>query len=111
MSEDPGVAYAIPREGSNIWVDTMVICAKAPNAPGAHAFIDFILDADIGAKLSDFNRFASPNDAALPKIRAEDRKNAAIYPNDATMKNLEYLEDVGHDSRFYDQAWTDLKAK
>ncbi|HTM23103.1 MAG TPA: spermidine/putrescine ABC transporter substrate-binding protein [Kofleriaceae bacterium] len=111
MLEDKGLAYAIPREGSNIWVDNMVIPAKAPNPAGAHAFIDYILDAEVGAQLSNFNRYASPNGAAMAKIREEDRKNPAIYPDQETVKNLEYLEDVGIDSRYYDEAWTDLKAK
>jgi len=109
--EDGHLAYALPKEGSIVWVDAMTVPAKAPNAEGGHKFINFILDARVGARLSDFNRYATPNAASLPLIQKEDRESPAIYPAAAEVKKLEYIEDVGEATRLYDEVWTAVKAR
>jgi spermidine/putrescine transport system substrate-binding protein len=110
--ENPGkVAFTIPREGATLWVDSMMIPAKAPNPEEAHRFINFILDPKVGAQLSNFNRYATPNKAALPHINPADRKNPAIYPPGDLMKRLEFILDLGKDNRIYDEVWTAVKSR
>lgn len=109
--EDQNVAFVVPREGTLIWVDAMTVTAKAPNRENAHKFINYILDADVGAKLSNFNRYATPNAASLPKITPEDRADTAIYPSEEDMAKMEYLVDLGEDIRAYDEAWTAVKSR
>ncbi|MBW6394429.1 MAG: spermidine/putrescine ABC transporter substrate-binding protein [Thermus sp.] len=110
--ENPGkVEFTIPKEGATLWVDSLMIPAKAPNPEAAHLFINFILDAKVGAQLSNFNRYATPNRAALPYIRPEDRKNPAIYPSPEVMKRLEFILDLGKDNRIYDEVWTAVKSR
>jgi spermidine/putrescine transport system substrate-binding protein len=111
IDEKPTLAYAIPSEGSNIWVDVMLITAKAPNKAGAHAFINYILDGKVGAQNAQFIRYATPNQASLALLKPEDRANPGIYPTAETRKRLQYLEDLGKDTRLYDQAWTTVKTK
>jgi len=111
MSEDPNVDFVIPREGSILWVDAMAIPAGAPNPEGAHKFINYLLDAKTGAKLANFIRYASPNAAALPLVNAADRSNPKIYPPEEVMKRLDYLEDLGADTRLYDEVWTAVKSR
>lgn len=113
VAENPNakLAFRLPKEGGIIWVDVMMIPAKSPNLDAAHKFINYILDAKAGAQLSNFNRYATPNAAAMPFIRDEDRTNAEMYPSDEMMKKLEYLEDVGKDTRLYDEVWTTVKAR
>ncbi|WP_117236905.1 polyamine ABC transporter substrate-binding protein [Thermus sediminis] len=110
--ENPSrVAFAIPQEGATLWVDSMMIPARAPNPEGAHRFINFILDPKVGAQLSNFNRFATPNKAALPYINPKDRRNPAIYPSPEAMRRLEYILDLGRDNRIYDEVWTAVKSR
>ncbi|MGK0620133.1 polyamine ABC transporter substrate-binding protein [Meiothermus cerbereus] len=110
--ENPGkVGFTIPQEGSTLWVDSMMIPAKAPNPEAAHLFINFILEPMVGAQLSNFNRYATPNKAALPHIRPEDRKNPAIYPDAQVMKHSEFILDLGKDNRIYDEVWTAVKSR
>jgi spermidine/putrescine transport system substrate-binding protein len=108
---DPAVEFLLPREGAVVWVDAMTVSAAAKNRGAAHAFINFILDGQVGARLSNFNRYATPNKAALALVRPEDRGNPAIYPPAEAMKKLDYLVDVGDDTRLYDEAWTRVKAR
>lgn len=111
IAEDPGIGFLIPREGTLIWVDAMTIPARAPHPEQAYRFINHILDAEVGAQLSDFNRYATPNQASLPLIRAEDRANPIIYPADEVRARMEYIEDVGADTRLYDEVWTAVKSR
>jgi spermidine/putrescine transport system substrate-binding protein len=109
--ENKNVGFVVPREGAALFLDNMAIPAKAPNPQAAHQFINFILDAKIGAQLSNYNRYATPNKAALPFINAADRKNPAIYPDAATMQKLEFVLDLGRDTRLYDEVWTAVKSR
>lgn len=103
--------FLVPDEGSIIWVDTMLLTASGKNSDLAATFMDFILDARNGARLSNYINYATPNAAALPDIIEESRKNIRIYPSDAQLKTLEYLEDVGDATRLYDAVWTAVKAR
>jgi spermidine/putrescine transport system substrate-binding protein len=110
-ADDDDVAFLLPKEGSVIWFDSMTIPAKAPHVDYAHKFMNFILDARVGAKLSNFNRYATPNEASLPLITPADLGNPAIYPTAEQMKTLECVEDVGDDTRLYDEVWTAVKSR
>ncbi len=110
-TENPNIGYFVPREGAHIWLDVMAIPAKAPNPELANRFINFILDAEVGAQLSNYNRFATPNAAALPLIDPEDRKNPAIYPDEETFAKLGYLKVLsGEELRLIDALWTTVKS-
>lgn len=111
LSDDKETAYIIPKEGSVIWVDNLAVLAKAPHRELAEKFINFILDAKIGAQLSDYTQFATPNEAARAFIKPEDLKNAAIYPSPEVMARLEFLNDLGPKLRLYDEAWTEIKTR
>ncbi|MCX7601107.1 MAG: spermidine/putrescine ABC transporter substrate-binding protein [Meiothermus sp.] len=109
--ENKNVGFVVPKEGAALFLDNLAIPARAPNPQAAHQFINFILDARIGAQLSNFNRYATPNKAALPFINPADRKNPAIYPDAATMAKLEFVLDLGKDTRLYDEVWTAVKSR
>lgn len=111
MTEDKQTDYIIPREGSQIWQDNLAVLAKAPHREIAEKFINFLLEAQVGARISNFTQFATPNRAALQFIKPEDLKNPAIYPSPEVMAKLEFLEDVGARSRLYDEIWTQIKSK
>jgi spermidine/putrescine transport system substrate-binding protein len=111
VAEDKETAYVIPKEGSVIWVDNLVVLAKAPHRDLAEKFINYILDPKVGAQLSAFTQFSTPNKAAREFVSPDDLKNPAIYPPAETMARLEFLEDLGGKLRLYDEVWTQVKAK
>jgi spermidine/putrescine transport system substrate-binding protein len=111
MKEDGETYYFIPKEGSQIWVDNLAICARAPNRVVAEKFLNFILTPEIGAKLADYNQYATPNKASLAHVAPEHLKNPMIYPPTEVMKRLEFLRDVGRATRLYDEVWTHVKAQ
>ena len=111
MKDDPTTYFFVPKEGGEIWLDNMAIPAKAPNRAMAEKFINYILDAKIGAQLSNFNQYATPNIAAREFISPADLKNIAIYPSDEQMKTLEFVKDLGSKTGWYDELWTAIKSK
>ena len=111
VTEDPdNLAFIIPKEGSEIWYDSMCIPAQAPNPDAAHKWINFVLDAQVGADLSNYNQFATPNEASMQYITPEDLENPGIYPTPDIMKVLHFTKDLGKDNQLMDQAWTRAKS-
>jgi spermidine/putrescine transport system substrate-binding protein len=104
------LGFTVPAEGSEIWVDSMCIPARAPNADAAHKWINWILEAKVGAELSNYNQYATPNAAAEPFITPEDLKHPGIDPTEEIMKKLHFTKDLGKDNRIMDEAWTRAKS-
>ncbi|MEN9253103.1 MAG: spermidine/putrescine ABC transporter substrate-binding protein [Thermostichales cyanobacterium BF4_bins_65] len=109
--EDEDIQYFIPEEGANIWMDNLAIPAQAPNVALAHQFINYILDPQVGARLSNYNRYPTPNKAALPLITPEDLQNPAIYPDETKMEKLFFFKPLeGENARLIDAVWTKVKS-
>ena len=111
MADDPDTYYFVPKEGGVLWVDNMAIPSKAPHRYWAEKFINFILDPKVGAQLSNYNQYATPNKAAMPLIKPEDLQNPAIYPSAEIMNGLQFVNDVGDKGKLYDEVWTKVKSK
>lgn len=111
MKENPNIRYAIPKEGAIVWTDNMAIPKGAPNKEVAEKFINFILEPELGAKISNFIHYGSPNKTARDKglIDEKDLRNSSIYPPDKVFSKLKYVKDVGKATALYDEAWTEVK--
>jgi spermidine/putrescine-binding protein len=88
-------AYVIPDEGATLWTDNMAIPANADHPCTAHTFINYLMDAENGAQLTNWTYYASPNAAAEEFILAEILEDTAIYPDEAAFEKLEAIEDTG----------------
>jgi spermidine/putrescine transport system substrate-binding protein len=100
--------FFLPKEGAEIWVDTMAIPTHAPHPDLAHQFINFILDAENGATLSNFNQYASPN-AASQKLLTGIMSSEIINPTPEQMKRLVFLAPLrGAQYKLFNQIWTSV---
>lgn len=104
--------YVIPKEGTRVWVDNLAIPVGAANPALAAVFIDYILDPQVGADISNFTAYASPNQAAIDGNLIDERylTNLAIYPDAATAQNLFYIKSSEQLEPIYAQDWDQLKA-
>jgi putrescine transport system substrate-binding protein len=75
------VGYAIPDEGAHLWFDMLVIPADAPNPEGAHAFINFVMEAQIAADITNYVMFPNANAASNEFIDPEVLNDPTIYPS------------------------------
>lgn len=87
------VLYRIPREGTLIWFDTMAIPADAPHPGNARAFIDFMLQPEAIAELTNELFFANANHAATPLLDEAVSGDPDIYPPEAVRARL-FAEEV-----------------
>jgi spermidine/putrescine transport system substrate-binding protein len=114
-SEDPeaykNIEFTIPKEGAELWVDSMMIPAEAPNPDLAHKFINFILDAEIGARLSNWTFYSSPNEAAQPKLDPALQEPPAT-PTQQQMERLSFTPSLsGEKLQSFQQLWTDVQSR
>ena len=86
--KDYEIDYSIPVEGAQMWFDQLAIPEDAPNPAGAHAFINFILDAENSAAATNYVWYASGNEAAQEFIDPEILEYPAVYPDEDTLSNL-----------------------
>ena len=82
------IDYSIPKEGAALWFDMMAIPADAPNPDNAHAFINFILEPEIAAGITEYVVYANPNLAANEFLDPEILNDPAVYPDQEVMDNL-----------------------
>ncbi|MBE9398971.1 polyamine ABC transporter substrate-binding protein [Pontibacterium sp. N1Y112] len=105
------VAYSIPKEGTEIWFDMLLIPADAKNSENAHKFINYLMRPDVIAEITDYVWYANPNKDATRLIDQEIARNPAIYPTEETKKNLFISEQVTPKiAKIRNRVWSDLKA-
>lgn len=73
------ITYVVPREGTNLWFDLMAVPADAPNPTNAYRLINYLLEPEVAAAISNFTWYAVPNVAAMPLVDPEVRDDPAIY--------------------------------
>ncbi|WP_172369834.1 ABC transporter substrate-binding protein [Sporosarcina jiandibaonis] len=95
MWDNEDIDYAVPEEGSNLWFDNMVIPRTAKNIDGAHAFINFMLDAEIAAQNADYVGYSTPNLAALDFMDPEVIQDERYYPDEEARNHLEVYKNLG----------------
>jgi putrescine transport system substrate-binding protein len=74
------IDYVVPKEGSILWFDMMAIPADAPDADSAYAFMDYIMNPQVSADISNFKRYANANLASQPLVQAAVKDDPRIYP-------------------------------
>ncbi|WP_033067347.1 polyamine ABC transporter substrate-binding protein [Thalassospira australica] len=104
------IKYVIPKEGTLIWFDAMMIPEDAPNPELAHKFIDYVLRPEVEADIANYVAYATPNLAALELVDEELLNDPGIYPPQEVKERLR--SKVEPDSRLLrtrTRAWTKLK--
>ncbi|MBD5474166.1 MAG: ABC transporter substrate-binding protein [Lachnospiraceae bacterium] len=111
--ENESLEYVVPKEGTNVWIDSWVIPKNAPNKENAEKFIDFMCREDIALMNFEYITYSTPNVAAQALIEDEDIKNSKIaFPDLSQYENLEtfqYLGSEGDD--LYNSLWKEVKSE
>lgn len=110
MTMNPDLAYAIPKEGSNRWVDAMVIPKNAKNVSAAEKFINFMLRDDIMLLNADETGYSITSKTAIPLLDEEVRNNPAAYPSQEVLDRCEVFRYDAEATILYNKAWTQVTA-
>lgn len=111
IAENADIKYVIPKEGSDLWVDTMVVTAASENVDAAHAFINYVLNAEVGNWVASNILYKVPNKAAMDSLDpslAESFPNMAIAPSE--LLKFEQLRDLGEGQKAFARAVTEIMA-
>lgn len=109
IGENADIKYVIPEEGSDLWVDTMVVTSASENKEAAHKFIDFVLSAENGAWVPANILYKVPNKAAMESLDPallEQFPNLAMTP--AELLKQEQLRDLGKGQKAFSRTVTEI---
>ncbi len=109
IAENPAIKYVVPKEGSDLWVDTMVVLASSQNQEAAHKFLDYVLRPDVGQWVASNILYKVPN---RPAMEGLDPALVQQFPNlgmaPAELVKFEELRDLGSTQKAYTRAVTEI---
>jgi spermidine/putrescine transport system substrate-binding protein len=103
------IGYQVPEEGGVVWVDTATVTADAQHPNAAHAFINYVLAAQVNGAIANYVYYPSPNEAAKEYITDSMLENERIYPPEETMQKLEFIRNLGQATSIWSEAWTEIQ--
>ena len=104
------LAFTLPKEGSNITYNAFLIPASAPHPEAAHKFLNFILEPQIIAEITNDIHYGNDNLAARPFVHKEILGDPAVYPPPALRARLYLPAELGPDyDRLRTRVWTHIK--
>lgn len=110
MAEDDDLDFVVPKEGSQLNSDNLCIPKGAPHPKNAHAFINYLLDAEAGKKITETILYPTPNAAAKALMPAEYKSNPVIFPPADRLSKCEYAAYNETLQPLYEEAFTRVRA-
>jgi spermidine/putrescine-binding protein len=105
------IAYSIPKEGANVWFDMLAIPKDAEHPKEALAFINYLLDPQVIAKVSETVGYANPNPASNALMGEEITQNPSIYPTPEVMSRFYISSELKPATlRLMTRKWSDIKS-
>ncbi|MCP4644044.1 MAG: spermidine/putrescine ABC transporter substrate-binding protein [bacterium] len=93
--EHSEIEYVVPEEGGNKWIDSYAMPRYTEKVDEVHAFLDFVMEPEVAARISNSQHYATPNKAAVAMLEPEILENPIIYPPGDVLERCEFLVDVG----------------
>ena len=111
--ENPNLEYVIPKEGSNVWIDSWVIPNNAKHKENAEAFINFLCRPDIAKMNFDYITYSTPNTAARELIEDPAIRNSKIaFPDASELERCETFQFLGDkNDAIYNKLWREIKSQ
>jgi spermidine/putrescine transport system substrate-binding protein len=110
LADTPDKGYVNPSEGTLFWLDTWVMLADAPHPNGSYAWLDFVHRPAIQGEESNYNFYATPDEAAKEFVKPELLADPAIFPPEDVVAKLEPAEDTSGNTQRID-IWEEFKSK
>ncbi|PID49058.1 MAG: spermidine/putrescine ABC transporter substrate-binding protein PotF [Proteobacteria bacterium] len=105
------VKYTIPKEGTQMWFDQMAIPADAKNKAEAYKFMNYIMQPEVIAKVSNYVSYANGNKASQAFIEKDILENPSVFPNKETLERLFTVKTWNaKEQRWANRTWTKIKS-
>jgi spermidine/putrescine transport system substrate-binding protein len=109
---EKNIKFVVPQEGSDLWVDTMVVLKSSKNKEAAHAFINYILDPKVHGWAAENILYKVPNKAAMDAMDAKLKAdNAPLQMTPSDLLKGESIIDLGEDSVKFTRLATEVATK
>lgn len=111
QSLSDNLAYQVPKEGSNLWIDSWFIPKTCKNLGHAQKFLDFLCREDIARMNFEYVYYATPNTAAYESLDDSVKQDETIFPNRETIENCETYTSLDKEgASLYNRLWKELKS-
>lgn len=110
MEGNDKLAYVVPEEGSNVWIDGMCIPKSSKNQEAAMKFIDFMCRPDIAEKNQDYIYYSSPVQQVIDGYTDEEKVEEALNPSQEKLDKCEFFHDISDNMSLYDKIWMEIRA-
>ncbi len=110
IEENPDLAYVVPKEGSNVWFDNVIIPKNAKNVEAAHLFINFLNDAENATRNTEYIGYTTPNKAAMDRLGPDYTEDETYNPPQEVLDRCEVFHDLGEFVEIFNAAWDKIKA-
>lgn len=112
QQQNEDLVYVVPKEGSNIWIDSWVIPKNCKNKEGAEAFINFLCRDDIAKMNFEYITYPTPNEAAKELLDEDMKNNETVFPSDDIIANQEVFNYLGEDMEsYYNTLWKEVRGE
>lgn len=110
QEDNEAIDFVLPKEGTSVACDDLVVSKDAPNPELAHAFINFLTEPANAAVNMEYIYYLAPNKSAYELVSQEFREIDALFLDEETMKKCEVIDDLGENNRLYNEAWDLVRA-
>ena len=111
QTHNDDLEYSVPKEGSNMWIDSWFIPKTCKNKENAEMFLDFLCREDIAMKNFEYVYYATPNTLVYDQLDDEVKNDPTIFPSKEIMNNCEVLSSLDADTTaYYNDLWKQLKS-
>ena len=108
--DNPDVVYVLPEEGGTMWIDGFSMLNDAPNPESVYTFLSYLLRPEVAAKVTQLSQLATVVPASRELLPDEMANNTAIFPDEETIANADFILDLGDAMRFFQDGWTRVRA-
>ena len=109
MDENENLAYSVPEEGSNLWIDSWFIPKSCSNQKAALQFLNYLCKDDVAQKNFEYVEYASPITSVVENQDAEVLQNEAINPSSDTISRCTLFTALDDEqSAVYTKLWQEL---
>jgi len=109
MEKNESLAYCVPEEGSNVWVDGMCVPAASENKDAAEVFIDFMCREDIAQMNMDYIYYSTPIQAVVDNMDEETKANETLNPPQDVVDRCEFFLDISDSMDLYEEIWMEVR--
>ena len=104
------LAYVVPKEGSNVWVDSWAITKDCKNTENAEKFLNYLLEVEISKISFEYNHYGTPNKKLAEILPAKYTEDPALFPPSDVLDNCEIFKSLDQGTQnYYSKLWKEIK--